>query len=93
MRTSLMLRWISPAFRRRKSAFLLSTAYGRGARSRDRVRAAIRNSGFSLPPTPHYDAIWRLLNAGEIHLNINDVRIDAVHSSTQRLEEHLVARL
>jgi len=35
-------------------------------------------------------ALLRLLDAGEIHLNINDVRIDTVHSSTQRLEEHPV---
>ena len=36
------------------------------------------------------EALLGLLNAGEIHLNINDVRIDAVHRSTQRLEEHPV---
>jgi len=52
MRTSLMLRWTFPASRRRKSAFLLSDCLTLRLReSRDRVRAAIRNSGFSLPPT------------------------------------------
>ena len=38
-------------------------------------------------------ALFRHLDAGKIHLNIDDVRIDAIHSSTQRLEKHPVARL
>src|ERR1700760_4641455 len=39
------------------------------------------------------EAILRHLNAGEIHLNVDDVRVDAVHRSTQRLEMHPWARL
>src|ERR1700724_166991 len=39
------------------------------------------------------EAILRHLDAGEVDLYINDVRVDAVHCGAQRLEVHSVARL